>query len=273
MDLSIIILNYKNKGLTLNCIKSIKEADLTDLKYEIIVIDNASNDNLGEILSWQFPTVKFIQNEKNIGYGRGNNLGLARAQGEYVVIMNPDTLAFPDTFKILYQYMQANPQVGVCGPKQYNPDRSVQPSCYRWHTLLTPFYRRTFLGKFRFAQKDLQRFLMKDFDKQSISEVDWLLGSFLFLRAKAGQAVGYYDPRYFLYFEDTDLCRRMWQKGWQVVYNPEAAVIHNHNRASARTPLYKFFTSRATRAHISSWFKYLHKWGVKPYLKNKTKTF
>jgi len=267
MDLSIIILNYKSKGLALNCIKSIKEADLAGLEYEIIVVDNHSQDNIGEILSWQFPDVKFIQNEKNIGYGPGNNLGLARAQGEYFVIMNPDTIAFPQTFKTLYKFMNDNPQVGVCGPKQYNPDRTVQESCYRWHSLLTPFYRRTVLGNFQFAKRDLDRFLMTDFDKQSISDVDWLLGSFLFLRAKAMKEIGYYDKRYFLYFEDTDLCRQMWQKNWQVVYNPMAEVIHNHNRASAKTPLYKFFTSPSARAHISSWIKYLIKWGLKSELK------
>lgn len=267
MDLSIIILNYRSKGLTLNCIKSIKEADLAGLEYEIIVVDNNSRDNLGEILSWQFPDVKFIQNNKNLGYSRGNNIALLRARGDYAVIMNPDTIAFPNTFRILHQFMEINPSIGICGPKQYNPDRTVQDSCYRWHTIFTPFYRRTILGKFKFAQKDLNRFLMMDFDKQSISDVDWLLGSFVFLRTKALKEIGYYDQRYFLYFEDTDLCRRLWQKNWQVVYNPEAEIIHNHNRASAKTPLYKFLTSMATRAHIISWLKYLKKWGIKPHLR------
>jgi N-acetylglucosaminyl-diphospho-decaprenol L-rhamnosyltransferase len=262
MDISIIIVNYKSKGLTLACLKSIKEADWSGLSHEIIVVDNNSHDYLGDILAWQYPDVQFIQAGANLGMGGGNNLGLARAKGKYVVIMNPDTIALPSAFKQLYEYMEVNPKVGIVGPKQFNPDKSVQDSCYRWHSLLTPLYRRTFLGAW-FGQKDLARFLMSDFAKDTVREADWLLGSFLFIRAAALRQVGVFDKRFFLYFEDTDLCRRFWQKGWPVVYNPEAQIIHNHSRASARTPWYKFFTSRATRTHVMSWFKYLLKWHFK----------
>lgn len=264
MDISIIILNYKSKGLTLHCLQAITAADWSGLEHEIIVVDNNSQDNLKEILAWQFPEVKFIQSSKNVGMGAGNNLGLVKAQGEYVVVMNPDTLAFKDTFRTLYDFMEKNPKVGLVGPKQYNPDRSVQNSCYRWHKLFTPLYRRTPLGQTKAGQKDLARFLMADFDKEDIKPVDWLLGSFLFVRVSALKQVGLFDPRYFMYFEDTDFCRRFWQKNWQVVYNPKAAIIHNHNRASAQGPYYKFLTDRASRAHIISWLKYLAKWGWQP---------
>ncbi|MCK4553779.1 glycosyltransferase family 2 protein [Candidatus Parcubacteria bacterium] len=263
MDISIIILNYKSKGLALNCIKSIKEADFDNLKYEIIVVDNNSGDSIGEILSWQYPDIKFIQNKRNIGMGAGNNIGIKQAQGQYIVIMNPDTLAFKDTFIKLYDFMQTNPRVGIAGPLQYNPDKTIQDSCYRWHSLFTPLYRRTPLGKFKFAQKDLDRFLMKNFDRQSLRKVNWLLGSFLFCRAKALEQVGLFDERFFLYFEDTDLCRRFWRKSWRVVYYPEAKIIHNHIRQSAQDPWYKFLFNKATRCHIVSWVKYLKKWGIK----------
>ncbi len=274
MDISIIILNYKSKGLALNCIKSIKEADFKTsprpspsqgkgvLKYEIIVVDNNSEDHIGEILSWQYPDIKFIQNKRNIGMGAGNNIGIKQAQGQYIVIMNPDTLAFKDTFVKLYDFMQVNLKVGMVGPLQYNPDKTIQDSCYCWHSLFTPLYRRTPLGKFKFAQKDLDRFLMKDFDHQSLRKVDWLLGSFLFCRAKALGQVGLFDERFFLYFEDTDLCRRFWQKSWRIVYSPEAKIIHNHIRQSAQDPWYKFLFNKATRCHIVSWVKYLKKWGI-----------
>jgi hypothetical protein len=262
MNISIIIVNYRGKGLTLNCLKSIKEADWAGLSYEIIVVDNSINEHLGDILAWQYKEVKFIQNKTNLGMGAGNNLGISRAQGEYVVIMNHDTIAMRDTFRKLYDYMEANPKVGVVGPKQFNPDKTVQSSCFRWHGLLTPIWRRTFLGV-RFGARDMQRFMMSDFDKNSIREVDWLLGSFLFIRGSALKQVGGFDERFFLYFEDTDLCRRFHQKNWQVVFNPEAEIIHNHGRASARTPWYKFFTNYTTRAHVMSWIKYLIKWRFK----------
>lgn len=261
MDISIVILNYKSKGMTLNCVKSIKEADFDDLKYEIIVVDNNSDDGLKDILAWQNPEVKFIQSGKNLGMGAGNNLGIKQAQGKYVTVMNPDTLAFSSTFKELYNFMEANGEVGVVGPMQFYPDKTIQDSCFRWYSLATPLYRRTPLGRFKFAQKDLDRFLMKDYNKDSDKEVDWLLGSFLFCRAKALEKVGLFDERFFLYFEDTDLCRRFWQAGWKVVYYPKAQIIHNHIRESAREPWYKFLGSSATRHHIASWLRYLRKWG------------
>lgn len=262
MNVSIIIVSYKMKGLTLNCIKSIKEADWTGLSYEIIVVDNDSGEHLGDILAWQYPEVKFIQAKSNLGMGKADNLGLARAQGKYIVIMNPDTIAMRDTFKKLYNYMEANPKVGVVGPKQFNPDKTVQASCYRWYGILTPIWRRTFLGMI-FGVKDMQRFFMSDFDKKSIRQVDWLLGSFLFIRTSTLKQVGGFDERFFLYFEDTDLCKSFHEKNWQVVFNPEASIIHNHKRESAKTPWYKFFTSYTTRAHIASWIKYLLKWHFK----------
>lgn len=262
INISIVILNYKQKGFVLNCLKSINEADWSGLKYEVIVADNNSDDSLGEILAWQNPEVKFIQNGANLGMGAGNNRGIKKAVGDYVVIMNPDTLAQRDTFKKLFDYMEANKEVGVVGPMQLNPDQSIQDSCYRWHGLLTPLYRRTPLGNFAFAKKDLDNYLMNDFDHQSIREVDWLLGSFLFCRKSALDEVGYFNDSYFMYFEDTDLCRRFWKKGYKVVYNPNVKIIHNHTRQSAQIAWYKFFTNKATRWHIASWLRYFRKWGV-----------
>ncbi|MFA4941971.1 MAG: glycosyltransferase family 2 protein [Patescibacteria group bacterium] len=262
MNISIIILNYKSRGLALNCIKSVKEANFGNLQYEIIVVDNNSNDGLGEILAWQYPDVKFIQNKKNIGMGAGNNVGIKKAQGDYVVIMNPDTIAFTDTFLEIYNFMENEKEVGIAGPKQFYPDKTIQDSCYRWYNLFTPVYRRTPLGKLKFAEKDVDRFLMKDFDHNSIREVDWLLGSFLFCRRVCLDKIGLFDERFFMYFEDTDLCRRTWGKGWKVVYFPKSQIIHNHKRESAETPWYRFLWNRASRAHIASWLKYLGKWGM-----------
>lgn len=262
MDISIVIVNYKSKGLTLNCIKSIKESDFGDLKYEIIVVDNNSNDSIGEILSWQNPEIKFIHNEKNLGMGAGNNIGAKKALGKYIVAMNPDTIALPGTFLILFNFMEENKDTGVVGPLQYNPDKTIQDSCFRWYNLFTPLYRRTPLGDLGVGQKELNRVLMKDFDKSYTKEVDWLLGSFLFCRAEALRQIGLFDERFFLYFEDTDLCRRFWNKNWKVVYFPTAKIIHNHIRQSAKVPWYNPFGSLASRYHITSWLKYLGKWGV-----------
>jgi GT2 family glycosyltransferase len=267
MDISIIILNYKSKGFAMSCIKSVKEADFLlggrKLHYEIIAVDNNSRDGLGEILAWQHPDVKFVQNGRNIGMGAGNNAGIKKAKGDYIAIVNPDIIVFKDTFKCLYEYMEKNKNVGVVGPMQLNPDKSVQDSCYRWPGLFMPLYRRTPLGKFEFATKDTDKYLMKDFDHKSEREVDWLLGSFLFCRAEALKQAGMFDERYFLYFEDTDLCRSFWKKNWKVIYYPKVQVIHNHTRQSAKEPWYKAMSNPAARQHIVSWGRYIAKWGGK----------
>jgi len=259
MDISIIIVNYKSKDLTLNCLKSIKQADWPGLDYEIIVVDNYSVDLTSRDLE-AFGEIKFVMNGKNLGYGAANNQGISRAQGRYIVIMNPDTVAAKDVFAKLHDYLENNPSVGVVGPKQFNLDGTVQETCFRWPGFLTPLYRRTPLGKIGKARKDLDRFLYRDYNKNSPRQVDWLLGSFLFCRASALRQVGVFDEKYFLYFEDIDLCRRFWRSGWQVVYNPEAAITHNHIRQSAKAPWYKFFKNSAAWHHLASWLKYLWKW-------------
>ena len=259
MDVSIVIVNYKSKDLTLNCIRSIKQSDWPGLDYEIIVVDNYSADLASRDLE-PFGQIKFIMNGRNLGFSAANNQGIGRAQGKYIVIMNPDTVALKDVFFKLFDFMEHNRQVGVVGPKQFNLDDTVQDTCFRWPKLLTPLYRRTPLGRIGLAKKDLDRFLYKDYNKNSPMEVNWLLGSFLFCRAEALRRVGGFDERFFLYLEDTDLCRRFWQAGWQAVYYPGAEIKHNHLRQSAKNPWYKFFKSKAAWHHLASWIKYLWKW-------------
>ncbi|MDP2737117.1 MAG: glycosyltransferase family 2 protein [bacterium] len=259
MDISIIIVNYKSKDLTLNCIKSIKDADWPGLDYEIIVIDNYSGDLRGDDLR-QLGDIKFIMNGRNLGMGAANNLGIRQAQGKYIVVMNPDTIAGKDVFINLFDYLENHSEVGAAGPKQLNPDGSLQDSCFRWPGLMTPLFRRTPLGKIGLGKKDLDRFLYKDYNKEKAREVNWLLGSFLFCRGEALRQAGVFDERFFLYFEDTDLCKRFHRLGWKVVFYPEVAIIHNHARQSARLPWYKFYQNKATWHHLASWARYLKKW-------------
>jgi len=262
MDLSIIILNYKARGLLKECLKGIKMVQ-PKLDYEIIVVDNASGDGTPAMMAENFPEIKFIASDKNLGYAKGNNLGAREAKGRYVMIMNPDIIVFSGVLEKLVEFLDSQQDVGIVGPKLLNPDKSLQYSCYRFPNFWEPIYRRTPVGKLSFAKKKMDLYFMKDFDHNSTREVDWLLGGCLLIRRKSLDDVGLLDERYFAYFDDVDLCRSMWEKKWKVVYYPEVSVIHFHRRESAEGRWWSGIFKKVTRIHLRSWIKYFRKWGMK----------
>lgn len=261
MDVSIVILNYRAAGLVKQCVKTIGLYP-TDCSYEVIVVDNDSGDGIGSILAENFPDVKFIPSPGNIGYAAGNNLGIEQARGRYVLIMNPDITVRPGSIDGMVRFMDSNPDVGVMGPRLLHPDGSMDHSCYRFPRWTTPIYRRTPLGKTSIGRNEVGRYMMEDYDHHESRDVDWLLGAVLMVRKSAMDKVGKLDDRYFLYFEDTDWCRRFWKAGYRVVYYTGVSMVHYHARLSAQVPWMFGFMSRSTRTHISSCVKYFRKWGV-----------
>jgi len=259
MDLSIVILNYKSKNMVKECLRGIKSVGV-DLKYEIIVVDNGSGDGVGKMLQENFPEVKFIASPKNIGFAAGNNLGIRTARGRYVMIMNPDIAVFQGSVETLVKYMDEHQNVGIAGPKLLNPDRTVQHSVYSFPRKMTPVYRRTSLGNIRAGKAEIGRYLMSDWDHADARDVDWLLGACLIVRRETLRVVGLFDERYFLYFEDTDWCRRFWEKGWKVSYVPDSIMVHFHRRESAEAHLLQSLFKKTTQAHILSSIKYFLKY-------------
>lgn len=260
MDLSIIIVNYKTKNLVKECIKCIKFFN-PQLNYEIIVVDNNSNDGIEEEINEKLKDVKCIVLPKNIGFAAGNNLGITFAKGRNVMILNPDIAIKKGELEKMVLYIDQHPEIGILAPKLINPDGSLQYSCFRYPKFLTPIYRRTFLGKTKKGKEIINKYLMKDWDHKNIQEVEWFLGACLLIPKKVLDKVGLFDERYFLYVEDTDLCKRFQKAGYKTVYFPEATLIHFHQRESAGGNLLKSFFHRPTREHIKSWFKYFKKWG------------
>lgn len=269
MDLSIIIVNYKSKEKLNRCLNSIITADLGNLNYEIILVDNNSGDDLSDLLSLlgEKINLKLINSPKNLGMGGGNNLGIRAASGEYILILNPDTTVKDNAIIVLCNYLKNNKNVALVGPKLLYPDGSLQSSCSRFPVFFIPVLRRTFLGNY--FKKTRDSFTMDDFDHNSIKEVDWLMGSCLLFRKEIALGDGkffkpLFDERYFMYFEDIDLCRQIWANGFKVIYNPDAIFIHDHMRQSARHPWYiAIFLDRLTWSHIDSWLKYFLKWTIK----------
>jgi GT2 family glycosyltransferase len=266
MELSFIIVNYRSRQKAEVCIDSIIKSAEGRLDYEIILVENASGEDLSALAA-RSPRIKLIVSEENRGMGGGNNIGLAAAAGEYAFILNPDTIIQGDAPVVLLDYLKSHPEAGIVGPKLLNTDGSLQYSCARFPGFFMPILRRTFLGKYFSRIRD--RFQMLDFDHDSPRRVGWLMGSALMFRRKyilpAGECFQpRFDERYFMYFEDVDICRSSWKKGLAVVYLPEAVLIHDHARASARHPWYvAFFRDRLTRTHVCSWLKYTVKWGFK----------
>ena len=265
MDLSIIIVNYKSRPKLENCLASIYGADLSFIKYEVIVVENASGDELFDLQEkYNF---NLIISNKNLGMGGGNNLGIKEVRAEYVLILNPDTIINSEAVKILFERLSSETEIGLIGPKLVYADGSLQISCLRFPTFFVPILRRTFLGEYFKNTRD--SFMMTDFDHKTSRQVDWLMGSCLMFKkswtlenGKIYQPI--FDSRYFMYFEDIDLCREIKRSGKKVIYEPRATIIHDHARESAKNPWYiALFKDKITWIHISSWLKYFMKWGFK----------
>ncbi|MBU0671056.1 glycosyltransferase family 2 protein [Patescibacteria group bacterium] len=260
MKFSFVILNYNTSNLLRLCLKNIYSLNIP-VEFEVIVVDNASSDNSVKIAKHQFPQTKLILSKKNIGHAAGNNLGIKEAKGEYIVILNTDII-IPSAKSIekIISYLDNHPRVGLLGPKLLNGDGSVQNSCYRPYKFFTPIYRRTPLGNLKGAKKDLARHLMLDFDHNETREVEWILGACMFIRKSVLDKLNGFNESFFLYFADYELCDRIRENDYQIMYFSDSDIIHYHRRESASRsewPGLSNVINYTTRAHIKDWIKYL----------------
>ncbi len=268
LDLNIVIVNWKAKGDIEKCLKSLFW-DLEDsgLKFVVQVVDNSENcDGIKEMLEENFPEVKYLDSGGNIGFGRAQNMALKKQEAKYYLPLNPD-IYFKNKGSIekLIKKLEFEPKKGLVAPKLLNPDGSVQLSCCRFPGFLDQIARRmNWDKKFKFFQKRVDEYLMRDFNHQESVPVDWVMGSFMLLRGEVARELGFFDERFFMYFEDCDWCRRIWEKGWQVYYQADVEVFHGHRRDSAtHNPFKSIFNNPIARTHLKSWLKYFLKWGFK----------
>lgn len=237
----------------------------SELDVQVVVVDNASTDGVGEWLKDTYPQVTYIRQEENNGFGASHNIAMdACTDAAYYFILNPDTSFTQGTefLKHMKAWMDAHPKVGMAGPKIFYPDGSLQYSCYRFPTFLQPLYSRTKLGRKGSGKEIADKFQMKDFDHNSTIPVDWIMGSAMFVRKAAIDAVGGFDDVFWMYAEDSDWCRRMWEAGWPVYYVHDITLSHVHGRASAKVPgvLNALIKNKYARVHLRSWMKYFWKW-------------
>jgi len=227
IDLSIIIVSWNVADLLAACLTSIGAPS----GFEIIVVDSASHDSSVSMVKERFPLVKLLAQSENVGFSRGNNIGLQAAQGRYLLLLNPDTEIVGSALQEMIEYLDANPGVGIVGPQTLNTDGSVQSTRRRFPTLATAFFESTWLQSF--APKSLlDRYYVADAPDDAVLDVDWVQGSALMICREVYAQIGGLDEGYVMYSEEMDWCKRAKNAGWCVVYLGTAQIIHLGGKSS-----------------------------------------
>ena len=226
-DISIGIVSYNTRDMLRDCLQSLRErANAGEATIEVIVADNGSRDGSVEMVHSEFPEFQAFYTGGNIGYGRGNNAAFERATGRYFFVLNSDTIVEHGALREMVQFMDENPQAGGAGAKLILPDGSTQPSVGTDPTLRAIFFEQTYLDKLLPKSKLAGEYLLTWWDYKERREVEQVCGACLFVRREAWHQIGGFDPAFFMYFEDTDLCLRLRRADWQIWYLPDARIAH-----------------------------------------------
>jgi GT2 family glycosyltransferase len=222
VDLSVIVVNYNTRHLLREMMDTLQRA-ATGLSLQIIVIDNASRDGSAEYIRDTWPQVTLIANTVNVGFGRANNQALPLLRGRDVLLLNTDAFVAEDSLQVALRYLHAHADCGIVGVRLTDRDGRVQPSCRYFPTPWNAFLVTTGLFKV-FTGTQLMDDV--DWDDRRNAECDWVPGAFFLMRRALIDQVGMFDPRYFLYSEEVDLCRTTKAAGWKVLYCADTNVIH-----------------------------------------------
>jgi GT2 family glycosyltransferase len=256
VDLSIVIVNWNTRTLLLDCLRSLT-SQLAPFTSQIIVVDNASDDDSVEAVRREFPLVSIMENKENLGFAKANNVGLRECEGRYILLINSDVVLCEGCLTSLQQYMEQRPEIGVLGPRILNADFTLQESCKQFPTIWNAFCRAlaldTVFPNLRLFSSQLMRYWSHD----DIRTVDILSGCFWMVRREAFKDVGPLDERFFMYAEDKDWCKRYWSAGWAIVYYPRAEAIHLAEGSSSRDPV-RFYLEMC-RANLRYWGKHYGK--------------
>lgn len=261
-SLSIIIVVYNSSKLIEGTIKSLIR-HIRDLEYEIIVVDNKSYDDTVAIVKNIRGNIRVKLNDRNYGFAKANNIGFKESRGEYILILNPD-IEFTDQTDIHLLIRKLNEQEdnGIIAPKLLYGDGTIQESARSFPGPLVLLIRGMKIERFFIRTKFYRKFLMLDKPADTDVHPDWVIGAFMFMKRKIFEALGGFDEKYFMYYEDVDLCNRARQLGYKIVYTSKTSAIHQYQRQSAK----KMF-SVLKYHHLKSIFRFLSK----RYLKNSLK--
>lgn len=231
MKVSIIIVSYNTCEMLRECLQSVFGSE-TGQEAEAIVVDNASRDGSVKMVREEFPQVLLVENSWNAGFAAGVNLGYTRATGKYVFLLNPDARLKPGAIERAVEFMERHPECGICGARLLNPQGGLEPSARRFPGTLNKFLiisglstrypRSRFFGRADYLYRD----------HREVMEVDWVPGTFSAIRASLLEQLGFLDERFYLYYEETDLCLRAKRAGWKVYFIPGAEVVHEGGGSS-----------------------------------------
>jgi GT2 family glycosyltransferase len=238
MQLSVIILNYNVRYFLELCVLSVESA-LKNIDSEIIVIDNNSSDDSCEMMKIRFPNIKLIQNDQNVGFPKGNNIGVDEAKGEYVCILNPDTVVAEDTFEKVLAFAKNKTDLGIIGVKLIDGTGNFLPESKRGiPTPWVAFTKITSLYKLFPKSNRCNKYYAQHLDENQTGKVDILVGAFMFLKRELYNEIGGFDEDCFMYSDDIDLSYRVLQKGKSNYYFHETAVIHYKGESTIKDGTY-----------------------------------
>lgn len=218
---SIILVNYNGAQVVIDCLHSIQKM-LHEVPYEIIVVDNASVDQSVDLIAEKFPTVNLIRQSENRGFGAGNNVGAKVATGKYLFLLNTDTLLTCDVLPHLVEVIESDPAIGIVAPKLLNSDGTLQISTARSISLWGEY--QDLKQKINYQNPQHQTRIAQQFSM--MQEVDIVIGAALLIRRSLFEELGGFDETFFMYLEESDLCRRAQMKGWKIIYTPAVELIH-----------------------------------------------
>jgi GT2 family glycosyltransferase len=264
MELSIIIVNWNSANFVQNCLSSVCEST-KGIQFEIIVVDNDSDDGCGEMIGRYFPDVRFISGRENLGFAKANNLGFGHSTGRNILFLNPDTEVVGSAIVRLARFLDNTPDAGILGARLLNSDHSIQTSCIqRFPTIVNQVLDAEYLR--RLAPRSSvwgTRPLIDNISGTAAVEV--ISGACQMLRREVFEQVGLYNADYFMYAEDADLCFKVRQKGWKNYYVGDAIIIHHGGKSSGakaesnfssvmmRESLHKFFAHRRGKLHAAAY--------------------
>ncbi len=241
--LSIIIVSYNTKNILKNCLDSIFNK-IKEINFEVWVVDNASTDGSVGMIKKEFPKVNIIENKKNVGFAGANNQTIKKANGQYIFLLNPDTIILDENIKEIIKFMDDHQQAGACGPLVLNKNGTMQKQCKRgfpdfWNSFTYYSGLWKLFPNNKWWKKTFGGYFLLDKPDDKICEVDCLSGAAMIFRKEIFNKVGLLSEDYFMYWEDIDICYRIKQEGYKIYFVPLSKVMHIGGAGGTKIQPYK----------------------------------